>query len=140
MVGIHGFPGMWWDDAPSWDDASAWRGWSEKIASIRGGAKGRPIWITETGFATWDRHHDRPAHHLRQVEALDAAVQAPVERLYWYSLVDLHPDREAIEDFHVDEHEYHLGLVTYDGVKKPAYERLRELVRGGGIVGATPSP
>lgn len=129
VVAIHSFPQMWWDDAPSWDDAERWNGWGHKVASIAAGSSGRPIWVSETGFATWDRLLERPARHAQQVRLLEAAVHAPVERVYWYSLVDLHPDREAIEGFHVDEHEYHLGLVTYDGTKKPAYARFKQLLR-----------
>jgi CDP-paratose 2-epimerase len=137
VVAIHGFPRMWWDDAPSWDDADRWQGWPHKVASIAAGAGGRPVWVSETGFATWDREQGRPALHAQQVRMLEAAVHAPAERVYWYSLVDLHPDREAIEGFHVDEHEYHLGLVTFDGTKKPAYARLREVMgaRSGGRCG-----
>jgi hypothetical protein len=95
------------------------------------------VWVSETGFATWDREQERPALHAQQVRMLEAAVHAPAERVYWYSLVDLHPDREAIEGFHVDEHEYHLGLVTFDGIEKPAYARMREIVcaRSGGRCG-----
>src|SRR5690606_23459355 len=28
VVAIHGFPGMWWDDAPNWDWYRDWHGWS----------------------------------------------------------------------------------------------------------------
>jgi len=40
----------------------------------------------------------------------------------------LAPDRDAIEGFHVDENEYHLGLVNYLGEPKPAYETFRQLI------------
>jgi CDP-paratose 2-epimerase len=129
VVAIHSFPQMWWDGAPSWDDAERWNGWAQKVASIEAGAGGRPIWVSETGFATWDLELERPARHAHQARLLESALRAPAERVYWYSLIDLHPDRDAIEGFHVDEHEYHLGLVTYDGVKKPAYGRFRQLLR-----------
>ncbi|WP_443147802.1 hypothetical protein [Nitrospira sp.] len=57
------------------------------------------------------------------------AMHSPAERVYWYSLVDWDPAREAIEGFHVDEHEYHLGLVTYTGKKKPAWNYLRHCLQ-----------
>jgi len=128
VIGIHGFPGMWWEDEPSWDDAERWRGWEDKVASLRTVAEGRPIWVTESGFATWDVTEARPGRHGEQVRRLEEALVAPAERVYWYSLVDLHPDREAIEGFHVDENEYHLGLTTTDGARKPAFGRFAELV------------
>lgn len=76
-------------------------------------------------------------HRLRE------AAAAPVERVYWYSLIDLDPQRAAIEGFHVDENEYHLGLVRHDGSRKPADEWLKDhLARQGGgssrARGATP--
>ena len=42
--------------------------------------------------------------------------------------VDLDPSREAIEGFHVDENEYHLGLVTHQGKRKPAFYALKEML------------
>lgn len=59
---------------------------------------------------------------------LKRAAAAPVDRVYWYSLIDLHPARPAIEGFHVDENEYHLGLVAHDGKRKPAYETFARLL------------
>jgi CDP-paratose 2-epimerase len=48
--------------------------------------------------------------------------------VYGYTLIDLDPTREAIEGFHVDENEYHMGLIRHDGHKKDAFHRLRELL------------
>lgn len=128
VVAIHGFPGMWWSDAPNWDWYHHWRGWTDKVLSIAEYAGGRPIWITETGLATWDQQKVSQGLHEEQVHRLEEAARAPAERVYWYSLVDLDPRRPAIEGFHVDEHEYHLGLVSYDGVRKPSWERFRRLL------------
>jgi len=129
VVAIHGFPGMWWADAPNWDWYHTWNGWDGKIAQIRTVAGDRPIWITETGLATWDLHSGRPERHAFQVERLQDAARAPAERVYWYSLIDLDPQRSAIEGFHVDENEYHLGLVDWKGNRKPAYDVFAELLR-----------
>lgn len=131
-VAIHGFPGMWWEHAPNWDWYGHWQGWRQKIDSVADVAGARPVWITETGLATWDLDGDEPGRHALQVEMLNRASTAPAERVYWYSLVDLHPEREAIEGFHVDENEYHMGLVTHDGARKPAYHRMKALVRERG--------
>ena len=127
-VGIHGFPGMWWTGAPNWDWHEKWRGWDEKVAYIRGHAGGRPIWVTETGLATWDLAMRRSAKHKLQATLLEEAAAAPAERVYWYSLIDLDPRRAAIEGFHVDENEYHLGLTTWDGERKPAWFRMQDLL------------
>lgn len=127
-VAIHAFPDMWWDNHPNWDWFRHWHGWRDKIEYIRGHAEGKPIWITETGLATWDLDAAQPAREQLQCDSLRKAAAAPAERVYWYSLIDLDPRRAAIEGFHVDENEYHLGLVAYDGVKKPAWSTCRELL------------
>jgi CDP-paratose 2-epimerase len=130
VVAIHAFPGMWWSGAPNWDWYSHWRGWEDKVRAIAEEAEGRPIWVTETGLATWDLAQKRPAKHNLQARLLSEAAAAPATRVYWYSLIDLDPKREAIEGFHVDENEYHLGLVTYEGKKKPAYHGMKRLLSG----------
>jgi CDP-paratose 2-epimerase len=126
IVGIHGFPGMWWPDLPNWDWHASWSGWQDKIASIEKAARGRPVWVTETGFATWDLATSQIGKHAYQERALLEAIAAPAARVYWYSLIDLSPERAAIEGFHVDENEYHLGLITHDGRAKPAFHVLKE--------------
>jgi CDP-paratose 2-epimerase len=130
IVAIHGFPGMWWNNHPNWDWYQHWEGWDEKIDKITSQAGERPVWITETGLATWDLDTGREDRFGLQIEMLEQAIAAPADRVYWYSLIDLDPSRDAIEGFHVDENEYHLGLVRHDGTTKPAwdylYERLSE--------------
>jgi CDP-paratose 2-epimerase len=128
IVAIHAFPGMWWPEKPNWDWHAHWNGWDAKLAYIAEHADNRPIWVTETGLATWDLSLHRPAKHKLQIQALDAAAAAPADRIYWYSLIDLDPEREAIEGFHVDENEYHMGLVTFDGRRKDAFHRFKELM------------
>ncbi len=127
-IAIHGFPGMWWPSHSNWDWHDHWHGWDEKIATIAPLVGERGIWITETGLATWDPDLGEPARHELQARMLDLAIAAPAERVYWYSLFDLDPAREAIEGFHVDENEYHLGLVTHDDQPKPAFARLKALL------------
>lgn len=128
VVAIHGFPEMWWPDRPNWEWYDQWHGWDEKVAKIETICGDRPIWITETGLATWDFDTNSEDLFDLQVEMLQRAAAAPVERVYWYSLIDLDPERPAIEGFHVDENEYHLGLVRFDGTKKPAWYRFQDLL------------
>lgn len=128
VVAIHGFPGMWWTGAPNWDWKTHWHGWADKVERISAVADGRPVWITETGLATWDLEAGKPGRLQDQVQRLCDAAGAPAERVYWYSLLDLDPSRAAIEGFHVDENEYHLGLIGWDDRPKPASETMRQLV------------
>ncbi|MEX0937115.1 MAG: hypothetical protein WDZ59_04585 [Pirellulales bacterium] len=128
VIAIHGFPEMWWPDHPNWEWRGRWHGWAEKVESIAEYTQDRPVWITETGLATWDLHQACESRFDLQVAKLREAADAPAKRVYWYCLVDLDPDREAIEGFHEDENEYHLGLVTYDGRKKPSFDEFKRLV------------
>lgn len=128
VVGIHAFPGMWWPVYRNWDWYDHWHGWERKIDHIRSHSGGRPIWVTETGLATWDLALGREAKYDLQLKLMEEAVTAPVERLYWYGLVDLDPDLPAIEGFHVDENEYHMGLVKFDGYKKDSYFRMKDIL------------
>jgi hypothetical protein len=60
-------------------------------------AKGKPIWVTETGVATWDLALGREDKFTLQSQLLrEALLQSPAERLYWYSLIDLDPALHAI--------------------------------------------
>lgn len=129
IVAIHGFPEMWWPDRPNWEWYQEWYGWEAKTNYIASHTD-KPIWITETGLATWDFDQNKPGRHGLQCEMLRRAAAAPVERVYWYSAIDLAPEREAIEGFHVDENEYHLGLITNDSRRKPAYATFADLLDG----------
>jgi hypothetical protein len=52
----------------------------------------------------------------------------------------LDPHREAIEGFHVDENEYHLGLVTVDGTRKPAFDVMKDLLTDRAVVASKMPP
>ena len=131
VVAIHAFPGMWFPGHPNWDWADHWKGWDDKVNSIRAHADGKPIWVTETGLATWDLAYSRVGKYGLQLRMLEQAAASPAERVYWYSVIDLDPKREAIEGFHVDENEYHMGLLSHDGQRKDAFYRFRELLTDG---------
>jgi CDP-paratose 2-epimerase len=130
IIAIHAFPGMWFPHHPNWDWHATWTGWRGKLASIAPHTNGRPIWVTETGLATWDLATNRPAKFELQQQAIQKLATAPGDRFYIYSLIDLDPNRESIEGFHVDENEYHMGLIKYDGTPKPAWSLLRRLLQG----------
>ena len=135
VVAIHGFPGMWEGDEYWWDWPDHWRGWDEKIETIAR-ASDKPVWVTETGFATWDAELKKPGGFEAQCDLLERATAINAPRVYWYSLIDLDPARAAIEmtedGGRIDHREYHLGLVTHDGRRKPAFVLLQRLARSGG--------
>lgn len=130
VIAIHGFPGMWFPHHPNWDWQRDWNGWNDRLGYIRAHAGGKPVWVTETGIATWDFALGREAKYELQVQAIEDLTRADGDRFYFYSLIDLDPAREAIEGFHVDENEYHMGLVKHDGYRKHAFTRLKEMLAG----------
>ncbi len=106
-VGMHAFPGR---------GQSQWEQWKpqvdrvgEVLAQFNPAAQ---VWITETGYSTW-RHDEH-----RQIAALVDALNAPVQRVYWYSLHDLDPRMATGDGFHADERDYHYGLKRADGGDK----------------------
>ena len=107
VLGIHGFPGTW---------EVAWEGWAADVAKVQRVLRERAleteIWITEAGYSTWR------SDEFGQVRELVAALEAPVDRVYWYAAEDLQPDREANSGFHQDERHYHVGIHDCDGEPK----------------------
>lgn len=106
-LGIHGFPGIW---------SFSWEGWPSIIEQARRVLKRHglkpEIWITEGGYSTW--RHDE----VQQIHEFVELLQAPAERVYWYSGYDLHPDECHQDGFHEDERHYHFGLKYADGRPK----------------------
>jgi CDP-paratose 2-epimerase len=118
VVGIHGFPDVF---------DSHWRSWEESIDSIQNAlnlyCSEAEIWITQTGYSTW-RYDER-----KQVEKFIKVLNTPVKKVYWYSLSDI-PFRFSTNDgHHVDEREYHFGMIHEDGNPK----LLFRLWSSGGI-------
>jgi CDP-paratose 2-epimerase len=124
VIAIHAFPGMWFPHHPNWDWCRDWQGWRAKLAHISAHVNDKPIWVTETGIATWDLACAREAKYDLQQQSIADLVIAPGDRFYFYSLIDLSPSRSAIEGFHADENEYHMGLLRHDGSPKPAWATL----------------
>ncbi len=116
VVGIHAFPGTW--------DVGTWQGWDYLIELTKEAiAPYTPasVWITETGTSTLCCSEET------QVEQFEAAASSAAERVYWYSIRDLHPALSSQEGFHVDEKHYHFGLKTYSGKPKQLSDELRNL-------------
>jgi CDP-paratose 2-epimerase len=118
VVGIHGFPGVW---------ESRWDGWAPYLERMREvlaqGGSGAELWITETGHSTWRNDE------FQQLGLFSEALKSRVERVYWYSLEDLSPERDTVDGFHTDEREYHFGLHSCSGRPK----LLARALAAGGI-------
>ncbi|MFW5697666.1 MAG: GDP-mannose 4,6-dehydratase, partial [Fimbriimonadaceae bacterium] len=109
-VGVHAFPGVWEHN---------WKNWDHLISGVRETLQAQgseaEVWISETGYSTWDYNlHD-------QLKTFTEALEADVERLYWYSLHDLHEQKAALVGFHTDEREYHFGMITASDQHKPLF-------------------
>lgn len=130
-IGVHGFPG-------TWDSEAAWRDWPSTIAAAREAVAAEgyapQIWITEAGFSTW--RHDE----AEQLRRFVAAMRSDAERVYWYSLQDLHPDLASEEGLHFDERHYHTGMVRADGSGKLLYRALARGAEGVAAVTRTLGP
>jgi CDP-paratose 2-epimerase len=109
-VGVHAFPGT---------TDGQWGGWADPVGRVRDVFRqfnpDGQVWVTETGYSTW-RHDER-----RQLTAFVDALDAPVERVYWYAVHDLDPRLPTGDGFHADERDYHFGLRRTDGSPKLLY-------------------
>ncbi len=141
VVGVHGFPGTW--DST---EGGTWSGWQcvldgvrETIAPFNSRLQ---LWVTEAGYSTW--RHDP----FDQVRSFLDALEAPAERLYWYSLRDIPQDVAVQEGQNFDVRHYHLGVLHADGRPKllgrllteglPAVQRLAGVQRSVAVVGRKP--
>lgn len=115
VVGIHGFPSIF---------DSVWSGWQSEIGSIQQVLDSyqlpAEIWITETGYST--RKNDESVQILKFIDAFNA----PVKKVFWYSLVDLAPSRSTPDGFHLDEREYHFGMKQANGMPKLLFRMLEK--------------
>lgn len=120
VLAVHGFP-LDWNLWPMEE-------WPAKIAAIRE-AFGRPVWVTETGVSSF-AGGEKAAWGTRRMQRYLAG-----ETVFWYTLLDLDPDREATTRHREAEgssyfRHFHFGLLTHDGRPKPA---LREFDASFGI-------
>lgn len=110
VLAVHGFPYDW----------NLWpiEEWPLRIARLRE-EFGRPVWITETGVSSY-ANEQVAAWGLR--ESLRILRD---EKVFWYTLLDLAPQREATTRHKQAEgssywRHFHFGLLRHDGAPKRA--------------------
>jgi beta-xylosidase len=113
VLAVHGFPYDW----------NLWPAeeWPRRIEELRSEFR-RPVWVTETGVSSY-ASEEVAAWGLRRCREILAG-----ERVYWYTLLDLDPAREATTRHKQAEgssywRHFHFGLLRHDGTPKRA---LRE--------------
>jgi len=127
VVAVHGFPLDW----------NRWHldEWSGRVHALRAAARGKPVWATEVGASSI-------ASEALQAWAVDALLEqlAPsVERVFWYSLMDLPENWEAVTRHRGSEgmayyRHFRMGVCDARGKPKPAAARLaRWAQRGVGV-------
>jgi beta-xylosidase len=116
VVAVHGFPFDW----------NHWKidEWPAKIAEIQA-VTDRPIWVTEVGASTFGSDEIQVLGLRRTAELLLGRV----ERIFWYSLLDLPPTWEATTRHKESDgssyyRHFYLGLIGADGAPKPAVEQF----------------
>jgi len=113
-VAVHGFPLDW----------NHWKinDWPEKIKEIEAVTR-KPVWVTEVGVSTFGADEVQIFGLQRTVELLLGRV----ERIFWYSLLDLPPAWEATTRHKESEgssyyRHFYMGLIRADGTPKPSVE------------------
>lgn len=108
VLAVHGFPYDW----------NLWplEEWPARLGRLRE-EFGKPVWITETGVSSF-ASEAVAAWGLRRSRAVLAG-----ERVFWYSLIDLAPEREATTRHKQAEgssyyRHFHFGLLHHDGTPK----------------------
>ncbi len=112
IVALHGFPLDW----------NHWQihEWTDKINEIRAVA-GKPIWVSEAGASSFGAEEVQVFGLQRTAELLLPLV----ERVHWYSLLDLPATWTATTRHKESEgsayyRHYYMGLVREDGTPKMA--------------------
>ncbi len=127
VIALHGFPMDW----------NRWHleEWPERVAAIRAVSRSKPVWATEVGVSSFVS----PSLQAWGLERTLELLIDQVERVYWYSLMDL-PERWQATTRHWTSEgssyyrHFRMGLFDARGRPKPAARRLRPWVeRGVGI-------
>ncbi len=124
VVAVHGFPFDW----NRWDVGE----WSNRTAAIRASAAGKPVWATEVGASSL-------VSEALQAWAVDATLErlAPsADRIFWYALMDLPEEWEAVTRHRGSEgtayyRHFRMGVCDADGHPKPAAAALRRWTDAG---------
>jgi beta-xylosidase len=116
VVAVHGFPLDW----------NHWQinDWPRKLEEIEAVTK-LPIWVTEVGASTFGADEVQIFGLQRTAELLLGRV----ERIFWYSLLDLPPTWEATTRHKESEgssyyRHFYMGLVRADGTPKPSIDHF----------------
>ena len=112
VVAVHGFPLDW----------NHWKidEWPAKVAEIEALVR-KPVWVTEVGVSTFGADEVQVFGLRRTIELLKDRV----ERVFWYSLLDLPPAWEATTRHRESEgssyyRHFYMGLLRDDQTPKPA--------------------
>jgi len=115
-VAVHGFPLDW----------NHWRidQWPEKIAEIEA-VTHLPVWISEVGVSTFGADEVQ----VFGLERTTQLLKSRLERVYWYSLLDLPPSWGATTRHRESEgsayyRHFYMGLIRADGTPKPALQNF----------------
>jgi beta-xylosidase len=111
-VAVHGFPLDW----NHWQIQE----WPQKIAEVET-VTNLPVWVTEVGASSFGADEVQVFGLQRTTELLLGRV----ERIYWYSLLDLPPAWEATTRHKESEgssyyRHFYMGLIRADNTPKPA--------------------
>jgi beta-xylosidase len=116
VVALHGFPLDW----------NHWQidEWPDRIAEIEA-VTTLPVWVTEVGTSSFGAD-DVQVFGLQRTSDL---LLDRVDRVYWYSLLDLPPAWEATTRHRESEgssyyRHFYMGLIRADGTPKPACEHF----------------
>lgn len=114
VLAVHGFPYDW----------NLWplEEWPRRIAALRDEFN-KPVWVTETGVSSF-ASEEVAAWGLRRSREILAG-----EKVFWYTLLDLAPEREATTRHKQAEgssyyRHFHFGLLRHDGTPKKAVDEF----------------
>mgnify|MGYP003642709861 CR=1 FL=1 len=115
-IGIHGFPGSFDSNFQSWEY------YIHQVKEVLDdNGLSAEIWISEVGFSTWQ------FDEKQQVLEFLKVISSQADRVYWYSMYDLHPSLPTVDGFHLDEREYYFGMLSSTGKPKLLYRLLNEV-------------
>jgi len=116
VVAVHGFPLDW----------NHWKldEWPDRIAEVEAVTR-LPVWVTEVGVSTFGADEVQLFGLRRTTELL----RDRVERVFWYSLLDLPRTWPATTRHRESEgssyyRHFYMGLVREDGTPKPALDHF----------------
>ncbi|NAZ37556.1 beta-xylosidase [Rubellimicrobium sp. CFH 75288] len=126
VVAVHGFP-LDWNLWPIGE-------WPDRIAEIER-ATALPVWVSEVGVGSFGAEEVQEWGLRRTAELLLDRV----ERVYWYSLLDLPRTWEATTRHKEAEgssyyRHFYMGLIREDGTPKPGLETYAALAGRMGIM------